>query len=356
MPGSHGVNGKLPGGKLRVHKARCLIHHNRADHNAGAADLQKGTESLKGKDYPIGLSRIPMPQAAAFSCSRRLDPVRAVFLFLAATLLLAACAKPTAPPPAVSTSTSRVDGAPQRRSVLGFGDEVDVAVWREDDLTTSAKIDASGHIHMPLVGEVQAGGRTPAELRAELTKAFAKYVVDPQVTVKTTTLRSQNAIILGEIKSPGVVSLDHDMTLFEGIARAGGFTDDAGRNMVVLLRPEAEKPRAYILDMRLGTTLGKGVVGFDRYLESGDILYVPKSTWATVEEFMSHMNTVLDTVVNAERFVIFLPQLRDAVKDLTRGPTTTTTVVQQTSSSTTSSQPVAGEVLSNSQGGVTVAQ
>ena len=68
------------------------------------------------------------------------------------------------------------------------------------------------------------------------------------------------------------------------------------------------------------------------------------------------MNTVLDTVVNAERFVIFLPQLRDAVKDLTRGPTTTTTVVQQTSSSTTSSQPVAGEVLSNSQGGVTVAQ
>jgi len=297
-----------------------------------------------------------MPAAAAYSSFRRFVSVRGVLVFLAATLCLAACASPTAPPPAVSTSTTRVEGAPQRRSVLGFGDEVDVAVWREDDLKTTAKIDANGRIHLPLIGEIQAGGRTSSELRADLTKAFSKYVVDPQVTVRTSTLKSQNAMVLGEVKSPGVVSLDHDMTLFEGIARAGGFTDNAGQNLVVLLRPEAEKPHAYILNMRLGTSLGKGVAGFDRYLESGDILYVPKSVWADIEDFMSHMNSVLNTVVNAERFVIFMPQLRDAVNDLTKGPTTTNTTVVQQSSSSTSSQPVAGEVLSNSQGGVITAQ
>ncbi len=266
-----------------------------------------------------------------------------------ALLAVSACVKPSPPPPA-ATSRNSPDGAAVRRATLGYGDEVTVAVWRNDDLKTSARVDENGEIALPLVGEVKAGGRTVAELRKELARVYGKYVVDPQVTVSVSTLRSQTAIVLGEVKTQGVVSVDHDMNLFEAIARSGGFTDNAGKSMVVLLRPEGDRPRAYILDMRLGTSVGQGVVGFNRYLEGGDILFVPKSTWATVEEFMGHMTSALNAVINAERFVIFMPQLRDAVNDLFKGPVTTTTIINN------QSQPVAGEVLSNSQGGVFAVQ
>lgn len=287
-----------------------------------------------------------------FSVAPR-GPLRIALVALLGAIFLtvAGCAKPS-PPPATATSRSNGKIAAPRRAALGYGDEVTVAVWRNDDLKTSARVDEAGNIHLPLVGEVKAGGRTVGELRARVADAYAKYVVDPQVTVTVATLRSQTALILGEVKTQGVVSVDHDMNLFEAIARSGGFTDNAAKSTVVLLRPDGDTPHAYILDMRLGTSVGEGVVGFNRYLEGGDILYVPKSTWATVEEFMGHMTSALNAVINAERFVIFMPQLRDAVNDLFKGPTTTNSTIVNNQSS----QPVAGEVLSNSQGGVFTVQ
>ncbi|MGE4537973.1 MAG: polysaccharide biosynthesis/export family protein [Desulfovibrio sp.] len=284
-----------------------------------------------------------MPRVPAFfSGYRRVFAVMACLCLVAA---LAGCTSHSTPPPFKGTSQNHPAGQPQRRSALGYGDEVSIQVWRNDDLKTTARVDAAGNINLPLVGEVPAGGRTVSELRVALAKAYAKYIVDPQVMVNVSTLRSQTAMVLGEVKSQGVVTVDHDMSLFEAVARAGGFTDNAGNSTVVLLRPEGDKPHAYILDMRLGSKLGEGVAGFDRYLEGGDILYVPKSDWASVEQFMGRMTSVLNTLVNAERFVIFIPQLRDAMDDLFKGPKDQTTVVTQ-------SQPVAGEVLSNRQGGV----
>lgn len=292
---------------------------------------------------------MPLPSLVFASRGSRRPPVLAILA--AMVLLLAACAKPTAPPPASATSKSAGSIAAPRRATLGYGDEVTVGVWRNDDLKSSVRVDETGNIHLPLVGDIKAGGRTVAELRTAVAEAYAKYVVDPQVTVTVATLRSQTALVLGEVKAQGVVSVDHDMNLFEAIARSGGFTDNAGKSTVVLLRPEGDTPHAYILDMRLGTSVGQGVVGFNRYLEGGDILYVPKSTLATVEEFMGHMTSALNAVINAERFVIFMPQLRDAVNDLFKGPVTNNTTVINNQS-----QPVAGEVLSNSQGGVFTVQ
>ena len=80
------------------------------------------------------------------------------------------------------------------------------------------------------------------------------------------------------------------------------------------------------------------------------MLYVPKSTWANIDEFLNHLNAVVNAFINTERLVIFLPQLRDAINDLSQGPVNqVNTVIQQ-------SQPVAGEYLSNRQGGVTTVQ
>lgn len=282
---------------------------------------------------------------------------RSFVLFLGLIVLagLPACARPTEPPPALAGSKVRPEarpaGQPGRRATLGYGDELSVAVWRQEDLKTTVRVDEAGRIQLPLVGEVAAGGRTVSELRADLTQAYARYLVDPQVTVNASTLRSQTALVLGEVKAQGVVTVDHDMPLFEAVARVGGFTDTAGKSTVVLFRAmDSPTPKAYILDMQLGTSLGKNTAGFDRFLEPGDVLYVPKSTWANIDDFLGHMNSIMNAFINAERLVIFLPQLRDAIDDLSKGPVNqVSTVIQQ-------SQPVAGEYLSNSQGGVIAVQ
>ena len=268
---------------------------------------------------------------------------RPLALLLAVACLCAACAKVN-PPPLAPNSKEQATDQPHRRAALGYGDEVAVAVWRNEDLKHTVRVDEAGRISLPLVGEVQAGGRTASELRAELAARYAKYLVDPQVTVNVATLKSQTALVMGEVKTQGAVVVDHDINLFEAIARSGGFTENAGRSGVFLLRMEGERPRVYVLDMRLGNNIGKGAHGFNRYVQGGDILFVPKSLIASVEEFMGHMTAILSSLVNAERFVIFMPQLRDAVNDLFKGPQSTTVINQ--------SQPVAGEVLSNSQGGV----
>ncbi|MHC1791160.1 polysaccharide biosynthesis/export family protein [Solidesulfovibrio sp.] len=278
-----------------------------------------------------------------------------LMLSLVALLGLWACARPTAPPPATASSKvrpeARAAGQSVRRAVLGYGDELSVAVWRQEDLKTTVRVDEAGRIQLPLVGEVAAGGRTVSELRGELARAYARYLVDPQVTVTAATLRSQTALVLGEVKTQGVITVDHEIPLFEAVARVGGFTDSAGKNMVVLFRAiDSDAPKAYILDMRLGTSVGKGTAGFDRFLEPGDVIYVPKSVWANIDEFLGHMNSIMNAFINAERLVIFLPQLRDAIDDLSKGPISQVgTVIQQ-------SQPVAGEYLSNSQGGVIAVQ
>ena len=275
----------------------------------------------------------------------------APLVLLAAAWLLVSCARPTAPPPAAASSkkpAAASAAAPSRRAVLGYGDELLVAVWRHDDLKTAVRVDEAGRIQLPLAGEITAGGRTVSELRADLTRAYARYLVDPQVTVTAQSLRSQTALVLGEVKSQGVVAVDHDIPLFEAVARAGGFTDNAGKSTVVLFRAlDSDAPKAYVLDMKLGTALGQGTAGFDRFLEGGDVLYVPKSAWASFDEFLGHLNSVVNAFINTERLVIFLPQLRDAINDLSKGPAdSTATVIQQ------QSQPIAGEYLSNSQGGV----
>lgn len=276
------------------------------------------------------------------------DLARAGLALLLALLvlvpLLPGCqaAKPTASAPPVQAPAPKTE-AEASRSVLGFGDELSVAVWRHDDLRTSARVDDAGGISLPLVGTVQAAGKTAGELRDELTARYAAFVVSPQVMVNVTQVRSQTALVLGEVKTQGAQIVDHDISFFEAVAKAGGFTDDAGRGAVLLLRQSGPTPKVYVLDLTLGEKTGQGTQGgFVRYLRGGDILYAPKSTVASVETFLRHLNNILQPLISLERLVIFMPQLRDAVEDLARGGPEEVTI----------NQPVAGEVLSNQGGGV----
>lgn len=237
--------------------------------------------------------------------------------------------------------------APPKRG-LGFGDELTIAVWRHDDLNASVKVDQNGAFRYPLIGTVQAAGKTSAEVGEEIAAHLDAYVVSPQVTVTLSQVKSQIAYVYGEVNTPGALTVDHEITLWESVARCGGFTDKAGRSKVMVLREEGEKLLAYPANMDLsGGTRSR--IALEGGLRGGDIVYVPRSGISTVEDYLKHMDTLLNPLLTLQRFVIFMPQVRDAVTEMFKG-------VQEVNATvtTTTTAPQGGEVLTNQGGGVFV--
>jgi polysaccharide export outer membrane protein len=113
---------------------------------------------------------------------------------------------------------------------------VDVFVWKEPDLSTSATVRPDGRISMPLVGEVVAQGRTPGELQKEIAAGLADYVTEPVVTVIVKEVRSPQVSVLGEVRKPGRYRIAQAATVLDAIALGGGFTEYAHRGRVVVLR------------------------------------------------------------------------------------------------------------------------
>src|SRR6478672_4900049 len=121
---------------------------------------------------------------------------------------------------------------------IGALDTLDVSVYQEPDLSAKAlQVDASGQIALPLVGTVQASGKTAAELSKELERVLGgKYLRNPQVTVTVAASVSQKVSVQGEVREPGVYPLSGPTTLLGVISMAKGETEVATLSKVVVFR------------------------------------------------------------------------------------------------------------------------
>ena len=121
---------------------------------------------------------------------------------------------------------------------IGSLDTLDVTVFEEPDLSAKAiEVDASGQIALPLVGSVQAKGKTASELASELEKLFGtKYLRNPEVTVSVASSVSQKVSVQGEVVQPGVYQLTGPTTLLDVLSLAKGETDVAKLDQVVVFR------------------------------------------------------------------------------------------------------------------------
>jgi polysaccharide export outer membrane protein len=120
---------------------------------------------------------------------------------------------------------------------LGPEDVLEVFVWKEPELSTSATVRPDGRISMPLVGEIVAAGKTPAELQSEIAAGLGEYLSGPVVTVVVREVNSPQVSVLGEVRRPGRYRIAQSATILDAIALGGGFTDFARRRHVVVLRP-----------------------------------------------------------------------------------------------------------------------
>ena len=130
---------------------------------------------------------------------------------------------------------------------IGKSDVLEINVWKEEGLTRTMSVRKDGKITLPLVDDVQAAGRTPMELKKVITREMSQYVESPSVTVIVQDQTSQQFYVIGEIAGTGAYPLTKDMTIIQGIALAGGFTEWADKDDILLLRnKDGERQRMHI--------------------------------------------------------------------------------------------------------------
>ncbi|MFO1507335.1 MAG: XrtA/PEP-CTERM system exopolysaccharide export protein [Lysobacterales bacterium] len=189
--------------------------------------------------------------------------------------LLAACASTaitTAPPP-VSPSAPAV-------SVyhIGVDDMLQVSVWHNPDLSVTVPVRPDGKISVPLAGDIEAGGKTPPEVAAEIKDKLASYIRDPQVTVILTELRSHEYLsrvrVTGAVRQPISVPYRQGMTVLDAILAAGGTTEFAAPDRTELYRKQGDGTKAYAV--RLDQILQKGDLATNYAVHPGDVITVPE--------------------------------------------------------------------------------
>lgn len=135
---------------------------------------------------------------------------------------------------------------------IGPLDELSITVFQEEDLSLKeVPVDASGNILFPLIGLVEASGKTSRELSALIAqKLAARYLVDPQVLVSVSESASQVVTVEGQVMRPGRFDISGQMTLLTAIASAQGPTPTARLNEVLVFRNIGGQRYAARFDLR----------------------------------------------------------------------------------------------------------
>ena len=129
---------------------------------------------------------------------------------------------------------------------IGSGDILEIVTWKEPDFSRGEiLVRTDGKISFPLLGDVQAAGRTSLEIKDEIQKGLKDYVANPIVTVTVKNPLSQKFYILGEVQKTGEYPLIKGLTVLQAFAIAGGFTDWASKKEIILLRYENGKEKVY---------------------------------------------------------------------------------------------------------------
>lgn len=156
---------------------------------------------------------------------------------------------------------------------IGIGDILSITTWKEDDLTLdAARVRSDGKITFPLLDDIQAEGLTTMALKRLLEKGLSDFVEAPNVTVTLANPVSRKFYILGEIVKTGEYNLVKKLTVMQAFALAGGFTEYASKNRILLYRRSAGKEEKITIRY---DDIVKGDFSKDIQLKPDDTIIVP---------------------------------------------------------------------------------
>ena len=171
-----------------------------------------------------------------------------------------------------TTKSDRVEARPPAEYRIGREDVLEIVVWHEPELTRVMPVRPDGFIALPLAGEVQAAGKTPSELKAELSAALGRYVKDASVAVLVREINGPRFSVLGEVVRAGAYPLRGTVSITQALATAGGPNEFAGDRIVWLRQKtngQQEKVKLSIKELMQGEAEGA------LWVQPGDVLYVP---------------------------------------------------------------------------------
>jgi polysaccharide export outer membrane protein len=147
--------------------------------------------------------------------------------------------------PASTTSTAAASSEMMAKDsndfVIGSEDVLAVNVWQEPEVSRAVSVRSDGKISLPLLGDIQAAGKTPKQLQVEIAQGLASYIAEPEVAVIVQTANSKKYSILGQVPHAGTFPLGAPTTVLDAIAAAGGFQNFAKRKKVYILRTGPDK-------------------------------------------------------------------------------------------------------------------
>ncbi len=162
--------------------------------------------------------------------------------------------------------------------LIGVDDRVSVNVWGNPDLSVQMPVRPDGRFSMPLIGDVEAGGRTPEQVAQLITDQLKVYIRDPNVTVLVTDLRStefaSRVRVTGAVRSPLSLNYRAGMTVLDAILAAGGPNDFASLGRTRLHRKVDEQVKMYAIP--LDRILNDGDIKANVELVPGDVITVPE--------------------------------------------------------------------------------
>lgn len=181
---------------------------------------------------------------------------------------------PSAAAPVAQSGTPMPGVRSDATYVIGADDVLSISVWKEPDLSRSVTVRSDGKISLPLVGDLQAEGRTPSQLEQSITAELRSYISEPQVAVIVQQTNSLKFNILGQVTKPGSYPLNSGITIVDAIATAGGFKDFAKKKSIYILRPDSSGKDTHINFNYEKFIKGKNTAQ-NIYLKPHDTIIVP---------------------------------------------------------------------------------
>lgn len=197
------------------------------------------------------------------------------FLFGALAVLAGCSAGPTLP--SASGAAGPNTGA-SGEYVIGPGDNLNIFVWRNPELSLTVPVRPDGRVSIPLVEDVPAVGKTPTDLARDFEARLKPFVKDPIVTVIATGFVgpfTQQVRVIGEAAQPRAIPYRANMTVLDVMIEVGGLTKFAAGNRAVIVRAADGKEETHTV--HLGSLIRDGDVDDNVYMQPGDILIIPQS-------------------------------------------------------------------------------
>jgi polysaccharide export outer membrane protein len=161
--------------------------------------------------------------------------------------------------------------------LLNPGDQLDVSVWNEETLQKTITVLPDGMISFPLVGHLQAAGKSAADVEAVIGEKLDTFIAEPEVNVTVTSTKGNVVFVVGKVLKPGPVAMIQSTTVMQALAMAGGLNEFAAGNSIKIIRrsDQAADSKETLLKVRYSDLEKGSDLSSNHLLNAGDVIVVP---------------------------------------------------------------------------------